>query len=209
LQKTLEKEGCPGGPVKKYFNVLNEEIDRLNRIVVDFLFAVRPITLELREGDINKLVLQTIELVRYEMEENNIICKLELDEKLPYILMDGRYIKQVLINLVKNAQAAMPDGGTLSIITNCVDNDVHITVKDTGIGISKENIAKIFEPYFTTKETGTGLGLTLAFKIIKEHNGEILITSKLGKGTSFELILPIQQKETRMITYDNNAGVLQ
>jgi signal transduction histidine kinase len=129
---------------------------------------------------------------------------LELADDLPELLYDERYIKQALLNLVKNALAAMPSGGCLTIRTERSGDDAQITVSDTGIGIPEENLPKIFEPYFTTKETGSGLGLTLVFKIIKEHRGEITVKSKEGEGSSFLIVLPVPQKETRLIAYGGN-----
>lgn len=202
LQKALAKKNMQEETsINKYFDVLGEEVDRLNRIVVDFLFAVRPITLELRETDLNKLISQMVDFVHYEMEQSNIRCCLDLDENLPLILIDERHMKHALLNLITNAKAAMPNGGSLTIVTSHADNEMKISVIDTGMGIKKENLAKIFEPYFTTKETGTGLGLTQVFKIIREHQGEITVNSKSGEGTCFEIALPIPRKEIRMIAY--------
>jgi len=192
--------------IDKYFNVLKEEVNRLNLIVVDFLFAVRPMTLDLREGDINQLISQLIEFVRYELEQAKIMCLLELEENLPGILFDERYMKQALLNLVKNAQHAMPKGGILTIATNRIDNDIRILFSDTGVGITEENLSKIFEPYFTTHEAGTGLGLTQVFKIIKEHKGEISVNSKEGEGTDFEILLPVIQKVVNMIEYNDGVN---
>jgi signal transduction histidine kinase len=203
LQKALAKKNeSLENKTNKYFTVITEEIDRLNRIVVDFLFAVRPMNLELREGDINELLTQIMEFVKFEMEQSKIFCMFELDENLPKILMDERYMKQALLNLIKNAQAAMPKGGVFTVSTKFADNEIRISLCDTGIGISRENLAKIFEPYFTTKETGTGLGLTQVYKIIREHKGEITVDSSPGTGADFKIILPIPQKETRMISYN-------
>jgi PAS domain S-box-containing protein len=193
----------------KYISVLNEEVDRLNRIVVDFLFAVRPMALELREQDINTLITEISDFVGPEMEQYKIRCLLELDENLPAVLIDERYMKQVLLNLFKNAQAAMPRGGILTIATSRIDNDIRISVCDTGVGISEENLKKIFEPYFTTKETGSGLGLTLVFKIIREHQGEISVDSREGEGTNFEISLPVPQKERRLIAYNGAEHEIQ
>jgi PAS domain S-box-containing protein len=207
LRKTLAKKSKSlEKHTNKYFDILKEEIERLNRIVVDFLFAVRPITLELREGDINTLILQIMEFVRYEMESSKILCLLELDDDLPKILIDERYMKQALLNLITNARVAMPNGGVFTIATKYVDNEIRISLCDTGIGISKENLAKIFEPYFTTRETGTGLGLTQVYKIIREHQGEIVVDSEPGTGAEFKIILPIPQKEMRMIAYNEGEG---
>jgi PAS domain S-box-containing protein len=183
----------------KYLVVVNEEIDRLNHIVVDFLFAVRPMNMELREGDINVLLKEMIEFVGYELEEARIACVLELGENLPQISFDERYLKQAFLNLIKNAIAAMPMGGTLTIKTEVKEGEFWISVSDTGTGIPEALIAKIFEPYFTTKETGSGLGLTLVFKIVREHRGDIIVKSKEGEGTRFTIMLPIPQKERRLI----------
>jgi PAS domain S-box-containing protein len=201
LQKTLDKLKQSDSKTDKYLGVLNEEVDRLNRIVIDFLFAVRPLTLELRESDVNKLIKEITEFTAVEMKQLNIKCALILEENLPKILMDDRLIKQALLNLIKNAQTAMPDGGTFTITTNSTETEIKIQLSDTGVGISEENLSKIFEPYFTTSETGTGLGLTLVFKIIREHQGEITVESSPGNGAKFEIILPVPQKETRMLEY--------
>jgi len=187
--------------IDKYFSVLNEEVERLNDIVIDFLFAVRPMSLELCEGDLNALISGLGEFIQAELEQSNIRLLLELDDKLPPVLFDERYMKQVLLNLIKNAQAAMPKGGLLTIATLGKDNEIRISVCDTGTGISRENLKKIFEPYFTTKGNGTGLGLTLVYKIIREHQGEMSVDSREGEGTDFEIILPIYQKEQRLINY--------
>jgi signal transduction histidine kinase len=185
----------------KYIAVVNEEIDRLNRIVVDFLFAVRPMNMEFREGDINLIIGDLIDFVGYELEEARIACVLELRDRLPLVDVDDRFMKQALLNLIKNAISAMPQGGTLTIKTEARDAEIQISVSDTGIGIPEENRLKIFEPYFTTRENGSGLGLTLVFKIIREHQGEIIVKSREGEGTCFTITLPIPQKERRLIAY--------
>jgi PAS domain S-box-containing protein len=188
--------------IHKYIAVVNEEIDRLNGIVVDFLFAVRPMDMDFRKGNLNALIGELIEFVGFELEEAHIGCTLALDPELPDTEFDDRYMKQALLNLVKNAIAAMPAGGNLTIKTETQEEDMLLRVSDTGIGIPEEHISKIFEPYFTTKETGSGLGLTLVFKIIREHQGEITVKSKAGEGSCFTIGLPIPQKEQRLIKYD-------
>jgi signal transduction histidine kinase len=190
----------------KYIAVVNEEIVRLNRIVVDFLFAVRPMDLDLRKGSVNTVISELASFVGPELEQSHISCALELEEDLPRISLDERYMKQALLNLVKNAQAAMSGGGALTIKTWRKDEEVFVSVCDTGVGISEENISKIFEPYFTTKETGSGLGLTLVFKIIREHEGEISVKSREGKGTCFNLSFPVPQKERRLLAYEAAEG---
>jgi signal transduction histidine kinase len=186
----------------KYIAVVNEEIDRLNHIVVDFLFAVRPMDMNLREGNINTLIGELVDFVRYELEEAGIHCVLELDEDLPAVDFDDRYMKQALLNLIKNAIAAMGGGGTLTISSAVRDAEVEIGIQDSGTGIPEEILSKIFEPYFTTKETGSGLGLTLVFKIIREHRGEVSVKSKEGEGACFTISLPIPQRETRLLAFE-------
>jgi PAS domain S-box-containing protein len=190
----------------KYIGIVNEEVDRLNHIVVDFLFAVRPMDMEFREGDINALITELVEFVWYELEQNHIECTLDLDAAIPLILFDERYMKQALLNLIKNAQAAMPEGGSLNIKTERTDMEIRISVCDTGMGIGEENLSKIFEPFFTTRETGSGLGLTLVFKIIREHQGEISVKSREGEGACFIITLPIPQKEKRLISYGGDKN---
>jgi len=204
LQKSLAKNNEKDEKNDRYINVLREEVERLNRIVVDFLFAVRPMNMELRKSDINKLISQLIDFVSPELEQSKILILLELDEDLPKVLMDERYMKQAMLNLVTNAKAAMPEGGVLTIATNLFDNEIRISICDTGIGIGKEYLEKIFEPYYTTKETGTGLGLTQVYKIIKEHQGEITVDSEPGTGSDFRIILPLPQNEIKLISYNED-----
>ena len=187
--------------IDKHLKVVNEEIDRLNAIVVDFLFAVRPINAKLRKGDLNALVTELVEFVSPELKNANIECVLNLAETLSPVDFDSGLMKPALLNVIQNAAAAMSSGGRLTITTEDVEGEVLIVIADTGTGISDENLSKIFEPYFTTKENGTGLGLTVLFKIIKEHQGEIAVWSHEGEGTVFTISLPKPRTEQRLITY--------
>jgi len=195
------KAAPPFDHIEKYLAVVTEEIDRLNRIVVDFLFAVRPMDMELREDDLNALISELVEFMRFELAAAHIECALDLSRDLPPLRFDERFIKQALLNLVKNAVAAMPSGGKLTIRTALSGEKACVTIEDTGMGIPEENLPKIFEPYFTTKETGSGLGLTLVFKIVKEHRGEVSVKSREGEGTRISIVLPVPQKVTRLIAY--------
>jgi PAS domain S-box-containing protein len=188
--------------IDKYLKVVNEEIDRLNGIVVDFLFAVRPVNAQMRRGNINELVTELADFVSVELENSGIECVLDLDENLDTVDFDFSLMKQALLNVVQNAEAAMACGGKLTITTADMEEEVFIIIADTGTGISEENLSKIFEPYFTTKENGTGLGLTVLFKIIKEHQGEVIVSSREGKGTVFTIALPKPQVKRKMITYE-------
>ena len=193
--------------IDKYLKVVNEEINRLNAIVVDFLFAVRPMNAKLRRGNINSLITELAAFVSYELKETGITCTLNLDENIPALDFDTGLMKQAILNLIKNSIDAMSGGGELTVSTENAGEDVRIIIADTGEGISEENLLKIFEPYFTTKDNGTGLGLTLVFKIIKEHMGEINVRSRQGKGCVFMITLPIPQTFQRLITYNEKNGV--
>lgn len=181
--------------------IIKEEVERLNRIVMDFLFTVRPMNAELEYGDLNRVVWELLEFMKFELEETGIELKTELKESRPQILMDQRYMKQAVLNILKNAISSMPQGGTLLVKTEQKGNDLILRISDTGVGISEENMDKIFEPYFTTKDFGSGLGLTLVYKIVKEHMGDIEVSSKAGEGTTIALSFPVPQKEKRLIGY--------
>jgi len=194
--------------IEKYLKVVNEEVDRLNAIVVDFLFAVRPMNADLRRGNINTFITELLEFVSLELKKAGINIVLNLAENLSGLDFDEALMKQALLNLINNAAAAMKSGGELTISTEEAGGEVRISIADTGTGISDENLAKIFEPYFTTKDNGTGLGLTVVFKVVKEHHGEISVESREGEGTVFIITLPIPQIDRRLITYEttNFAG---
>jgi two-component system, sporulation sensor kinase E len=185
--------------------IIKEEVDRLNRIVTDFLFTVRPMNAELSYDDLNRVVKELLELKKPELAEAGITLKAELMTTGPQILMDERYMKQAVLNLLNNAISAMPEGGKLQVCTQQLGNEVRLKISDSGVGIPEENMDKIFEPYFTTKDFGSGLGLTLVYKIVKEHLGDIEINSKLGEGTTIALSFPIPQKEKRLISYSEEA----
>ena len=200
--------------IDKHLKVVNEEIDRLNGIVVDFLFAVRPVNADMRRGNINDLVTELADFVSFELSNAGIECILDLDENLSAVDFDFGLMKQALLNVVQNAEAAMSGAAMngsaingirkLTITTADMEEEVFIIIADTGTGISEENLSKIFEPYFTTKESGTGLGLTVLFKIIKEHQGEVIVSSREGKGTVFTIALPKPQVERKMIAYEGS-----
>ncbi len=191
-----EKERIQG-----YIDVVNEEVNRLNKIVVDFLFAVRPMNVELEDEDMNSVLEDLLEFVRYELEENDIELEADLQQDLPKVQLDDKYFKQALMNIVKNALAAMPTGGTLRVKTRCRGDSVELIVEDTGEGMSEDVREKIFEPYFTTRDFGSGIGLTLVYKVVKEHMGEISVRSEEGEGTRFILTFPIPQREQHLLEW--------
>lgn len=203
MMRELERENCIGKEsASEYLGVIQEEIERLNGIVVDFLFAVRPMDTRMKAEDLNGLIHELMEFVKYELEQNDIEYVIDASDQIPKIDMDKKYLKQALLNIIKNAIAAMPDGGELKISTYIKGDMVHIDIQDNGVGISEENMTKIFEPYFTTKDFGSGLGLTVVYKVIREHGGEISLDSQEGKGTTFTISLPLPRSERTLIKWE-------
>ena len=206
LQKAINKarnsdEKLPDEKfLENYLEIVNQEIDRLNNIIVDFLFAVRPISAELIPENPVKLLNSYVAFFKPELEEKNIKLKTDFLENSPKILLDEKLFKQVLINLVQNAIVAMDGGGELLISTKIIGDKYAICVSDTGIGMDERTASRVFEPYFTTKATGTGLGLTMVYKVIKEFGGDIEVESFVNKGTTFTITLPIPQSEKRLLT---------
>jgi len=202
IQKALRQNQCLDEETAgRYLEIITEEIERLNGIVVDFLFAVRPMDTHMSRGNINKVVQEIIEFIQYEVSESGIKLEKTLCSNLPKVDIDEKYMKQALINIIKNGLAAMEPEGVLSVSTREDRGFVHIDIADTGIGMDDEQMAKIFEPYYTTKEFGSGLGLTVVYKVIKEHGGEITVNSKPGEGTVFTLSLPVPDSEKRLLDW--------
>ncbi len=200
INKAIDgREHVEPNSIKDYLDVIDEEVERLNRIVVDFLFAVRPMDVNPVDTGINTLIEEMMDFVRYELEQQGIALRLDLDENIPELKIDEKYFKQALLNLIKNAIAAMPEGGELTVSTYRRGDEVILRFSDTGVGIPDDVIDKIFEPYFTTRESGSGIGLTLVYKIVREHFGEISVNSQEGHGASFTITLPVPQRETHLI----------
>ena len=184
---------------ERYLSVLDEEIDHLNTIAVDFLFAVRPMNVELRLGSINSVIEDLVVFLTPEAGDKKIEIRTELESFMPSVELDQRYLRQCLLNIVENAFAAMPGGGVLRIATKLDGDFETIRIEDNGTGIDEESLSKIFEPYFTTKASGTGLGLTVVYKVIKEHRGDIFVSSEQGKGTVFTIKLPVPSNQRRAL----------
>ncbi len=202
IQKALKQNQCLDEETAgHYLEIITEEIERLNGIVVDFLFAVRPMDTSMKRTTINGVVEELIEFIKYELEESSVKLETKLDRNLPKIDLDEKYMKQALINIIKNGVAAMNGGGSLTIVTREDHGYVHVDISDNGIGMTEEQLSKIFEPYYTTKEFGSGLGLTVVYKVVREHNGEVTVHSREEQGTTFTISLPIPDSEKRLLDW--------
>jgi signal transduction histidine kinase/putative methionine-R-sulfoxide reductase with GAF domain len=186
-------ENLPSGDShKEDLKVIEEEIHRMNEILDQFLRFAKPATPLLEKADVSSIFEETLQLLRPHIEKQIIVVKKEF-QSLPIILMDREQMKQVFLNLLLNAIQAMPGGGHLTLRgRNSEDGQwIHISIQDSGIGISSENINKLFDPFFSTKEGGIGLGLSITHRIIDQHHGKIEVESAPGKGTLFTIWLPI------------------
>ena len=180
-------------------DICRGEINRLDSIVSQFLRAIRPSRPQLRPENINTIVEEAVRFFAPEIQDRDIVVEQELRSDLPLLELDHDQMKQAFYNVIKNSLEAMKRRGTLRIQTDRDDTHVLITFVDTGGGMSAENLSRVFEPYFTTKPSGTGLGLVIVRRIVREHGGELSIESGKGKGLSLTIRLPYIDKRIRML----------
>ncbi len=186
-----------------YLSVAKGEIDRLHNIITQFLQAIRPTRPQMQRISLNEVVAATLDLMRPEIDNRGVRLETHLDPDLPKAPLDAAQIKQALVNLTKNALQAMTVGGTLSLTTRPAPDGVWLDVADTGGGIPKDIVSRIFEPFYTTKKRGTGLGLMIVQRIVREHNGRIELESHTGQGAAFHLWFPLAEQQPRRIAADN------
>jgi two-component system, sporulation sensor kinase E len=183
----------------KYLAVAKGEIDRLDYIVTQFLHAIRPSAPQLQSASLNDLVQATLDLLRPELENRGITVREKLAAQLPAAPLDAVQMKQVLVNLAKNAMQAMTRGGVLTLQTGEASDGVWVSLTDTGTGIPPDRLSRIFEPFYTTKKKGTGLGLMIVQRIVRDHGGRIELESHVGKGTTFRVWLPVRERRPRLL----------
>jgi len=189
IKNTIEiMEGKPKLPLEEkiiYYGRLRRAIDRISHQIEDVLDFVRPSTLHFEKHLLNEIVGSALEKI---VKPDTIT--IHLPKNFVYAICDGIKMEVVLTNLIMNSIQAMNNSGQIDITLSDMPNDVMIQVSDTGCGIPNDLLPKIFEPLFTTKQTGTGLGLASCKKIVEQHMGMITASSKTGKGTTFSIILP-------------------
>jgi len=178
----------------KKIAVVRKETERLEEILEDFLHYVKKTELNSFSVDINQIVTDMIDFYSPQAVGHSITVRSNLADEPLICKADGDMLKQVLLNLFINAQQAMPGGGELMLRTQKNDRNAVIIVSDTGKGIEPENLNKIFSAYYSTKVSGSGLGLSTSKKIIEAHNGSIKVDSVPGKGTSFTIQLPLEDR---------------
>ena len=210
IQKALEKarQNKDLLPARKFVedhvDVVNDEIDHLNKLIMDFLFAVRPVNAQLQLKKPALIIQNIADFLTPEFHDNNVSVKVIIKDTESRLLLDEKLLRDLMLNLAQNALAAIKTKrqeektllnyqGEFTIECASADNKYYIVVSDNGCGMKEETVSRIFEPYFTTKANGTGLGMTMVYKIVKEFSGEISVKSQEGKGTVFTMVFPLQQ----------------
>lgn len=190
LEDNRENSSGKNLDVLKHVDVIGAEIHRLDEVVVNFLKFTRPEELKLEPVDLDRTIAHVARTVEPEAKKSGVTVKVDMPETLPPVNGDASMLGQVFMNLAVNAVHAMPDGGTLRFDARAIGRRVRVDVIDTGQGISPENLARIFDLYFTTKKKGSGIGLSMVYRIIQLHDGEVEVSSTPGAGTQFRIFLP-------------------
>ncbi|MCB5238006.1 PAS domain S-box protein [Niallia circulans] len=175
---------------QEYFDIILDEIERVNSIVEEFMLLSKPTVSVLERKPLLPIIDNVVSILDYQLRKSKIKLNRIYEEPNLFVECDENKLKQVFLNFIKNAVEAMPNGGSIEITVKREDEDITIMIKDSGIGMSKEQIKKLGEPFFTTKKDGNGLGLMVSFKIIENLNGKVYIDSEQNKGTSFHITLP-------------------
>ena len=188
------------GPLEENLATARDEIHRLDLILKQFLQAVRPTTPRRERADLHALLHDTLKLLEAELTSRKIIIELDLAESIPTSLIDSVQFQQVFYNLIQNAsQAISSNKGRITLRTRVNDFEAVISVEDNGTGISPDHMGAIFEPYRTTKSSGSGLGLLIVRRIVREHGGEIAIESEENQGTRVVIHLPHAERAVRLL----------
>jgi two-component system, sporulation sensor kinase E len=192
--------------LQELVDVARNEVSRLDLIITQFLRAIRPTKPNMVSAQIQTILEEALTLLRHEVTNRGIEIEILSPSPVPQIHLDRDQIKQAFFNLIKNAFQAMPDGGSLQISLCASDEFLEVAFQDSGVGINPEDLGRIFEPYHTSKSTGSGLGLMIVQRIVQEHGGHIELMSKPNEGTRFTLYLPLAERRIRLLTAVKGAA---
>ncbi|KLV25778.1 histidine kinase [Niallia circulans] len=187
----LLEDGVASQENEMYFSVIKTELTRIESIINEFLLLAKPQAVQYVKRDIRQIMNDTIELLYAQAVLQNVQIIKMFTEDMPTIYCEPNQLKQVFINIIKNAIEALEDGGEIAVSIEYKQDYFHIAIRDNGRGMGKEILARIGEPFYTTKEKGTGLGLLVSYQIIEEHQGKVTVESEPGVGTTFHLVLPV------------------
>jgi len=199
LQRQLDSNPETDQEASELIKVAREEVERLNTIITQFLDAVRSVKPELNQVKLKPLVLDTLKGMQQDIKDHGIEVNCSWPEQLPTVFGDGNQLKQAFYNLIKNAAQAMLGGGVLEILATYSDDYVQLEFGDSGAGIDPDNLRNIFAPYFTTKPAGSGLGLMVVERILRENGAELSVESEVGKGSVFTIRFPRSIRRIRLL----------
>lgn len=203
LEEELKENAALAGRGVRYLHVVNAECRRLSVILDNFMKFARPGSVGLHEVNVHALIEHIVALMQFEAAERKVRLEQALEKALPPVLGDEAAISQVLVNILVNALHAMPNGGLCRIAADMRQSEgkrcVLVSVTDTGVGIRKEELSRVFEPFYTTKSNGTGLGLAIAYRIMEDHGGTIQLTSNPGIGTTVMMTFPVAVTEAQPV----------
>ncbi len=185
---------------------IQQETKRLDRIIRNFLKATRKPPLRFRLADLGEILEDAVNFLKPELTAAKIRMKMTRDDSLPPFLMDRERLYYAFMNLIKNALEAMPKGGDLKLSLIRRENCAVVSIQDTGCGIAPEELPRIFDIYYTNKQEGSGLGLMMVYDAVTEHGGRIDVVSKLGKGSTFKIILPVREPQKQLPDYTQPKG---
>jgi two-component system, sporulation sensor kinase E len=200
MQRRVRKLPAKNRPeFSESIQIARQEVARLDHIITQFLRAIRPQPLITRMEGVNAVVEESVAFLDSELKDRDILVELELDGSLSPIEMDRDQIKQAFYNVIRNAFQAMKSGGILRIRSGADETHQFVSFSDTGGGISPDNISRVFEPYFTTKSAGSGLGLLIVRRIVRAHGGEVIIESEQNRGLTLTIRLPRVDRRVRFL----------
>ncbi len=207
MERTVRKlSGRERDELQESIDIARSEISRLDSIVTQFLRAIRPSKPQLHPENVNTIVEEAVRFFTPEIQDRDIVVEQELRSDLPLLELDRDQMKQAFYNIIKNSFEAMKRRGILRIRTDIDVTHVLVSFTDTGGGMSAETLSRVFEPYYTTKQSGSGLGLLIVRRIVREHGGELAIESDEGKGITLTLRLPHLDRRVRMLEAGSSAA---
>jgi two-component system, NtrC family, sensor histidine kinase HydH len=190
----VSEEIAPNSPRREFILIMEKEVERLNNLVEDFLKFAKPRPPEKVATNVNEIIDSVVKFLSPQAKKRNVKLDIQLASELPSIPLDPEQIRQVLLNLILNAIQSMPEGGNVELSSSIAKDYLEISIRDYGTGISSDNQQKIFEPFFTTKTDGSGLGLFVAYQLVKQHNGEIEVANTSENGSLFVIKLSLDQQ---------------